>query len=171
MGKISTKENKNAYQLVREELGLSREKASELLEGISPERIERIENEKSAPHPDEVKIMAEKYNKPELRNYYCANQCPLGEDHVPEVKVKDLSRLVLEVLSSLNTVQKNKDTLIDIAADGEISSDEIKDFVHIKKELENISMTVDAMQLWAEKMVATGAIDKELYEKYMEEYE
>lgn len=90
---------------------------------------------------------------------------------MPEVKVKDLSRLVLEVLSSLNTVQKNKDTLIDIAADGQISSDEIKDFVHIKKELENISMTVDALQLWAEKMVSTGAIDKELYEKYMEEYE
>lgn len=169
MGKISTKENKTAYQLVREELGLSREKASELLEGISPERIERIENEKSAPHPDEVKIMAEKYNEPELRNYYCANQCPLGEDHVPEVKIKDLSRIVLEMLSSLNTVQKNKDKLIDIAADGEISSDEVKDFVQIEKELERISMTVDALQLWAEKMVATGVIDKKLYDKHLEE--
>lgn len=171
MGKISTKENKTAYQLIREELGLSREKASELLEGIPPERIERIENEKSAPHPDEVKIMAEKYNKPELRNYYCANQCPLGEDHVPEVKVKDLSRIVLEMLSSLNTVQRNKDKLIDIAADGEISDDEIKDFVQIEKELERISMTVDALQLWAEKMVTTGSINKKLYEKYLEEDE
>lgn len=32
MGRASTKENKNKYQLVREELGSSREKASELLE-------------------------------------------------------------------------------------------------------------------------------------------
>ena len=46
MAKVSTKENKTIYQIVREELGLSREKASELLGGISPERIERIENEK-----------------------------------------------------------------------------------------------------------------------------
>ena len=53
MGRISTKENKNQFQLCREEMGLSREKASELLGWISPERIEKIENEKSLPHPDE----------------------------------------------------------------------------------------------------------------------
>ena len=54
MGRASTKENKNRYQLMREELGLSREKASELLETISPERIEKIESEKTLPYPDEV---------------------------------------------------------------------------------------------------------------------
>ena len=47
MGRTSTKENKNSYQLAREELGLTREKASELLETIAPERIEKIENEKA----------------------------------------------------------------------------------------------------------------------------
>lgn len=31
MGRTSTKENKDKYQLAREELGLTREKASELL--------------------------------------------------------------------------------------------------------------------------------------------
>ena len=34
MGRVSTKENKNIYQLKREELGLSREKASELFESL-----------------------------------------------------------------------------------------------------------------------------------------
>ena len=38
MGRASTKENKNRYQLVREELGLSRERASELLETIQTNR-------------------------------------------------------------------------------------------------------------------------------------
>ena len=51
MGRISMKENKNIYHICREELGLSREKASELLEVIPPERIEKIENEKSLPRP------------------------------------------------------------------------------------------------------------------------
>ena len=41
MGRTSTKENKNSYQLAREEMGLTREKASELLETIAPERIGR----------------------------------------------------------------------------------------------------------------------------------
>ena len=57
MGRSSTRENKTRYQLAREELGLSREKASELLETIAPERIEKIESERSLPRPDEVLIM------------------------------------------------------------------------------------------------------------------
>ena len=39
MARVSTKENKNIYQLTREGLKLSREAASELLESIPPETI------------------------------------------------------------------------------------------------------------------------------------
>ena len=63
MARISTKKDKNIYQQTRENLDLSREGASELLEWISPERIERIENEKSTPNPDEVLQMADKYQR------------------------------------------------------------------------------------------------------------
>ena len=169
MGRISVKENKNVYQVIREELGLSRAQASELLESITPERIERIENEKSLPQHDEVKIMAEKYKEPDLRNYYCANQCPLGIDYVPEVKIKDLAHIVFEMLSSLNSMDKKKERLIEIAADGTISEDEMKDFVFIEKELEHIAMTVDTLQLWIEKMRANGSIDQTLYDAYKNE--
>ena len=169
MGRISVKENKNVYQVIREELGLSRAQASELLESITPERIERIENEKSLPQSDEVKIMAGKYKEPDLRNYYCANQCSLGIDYVPEVKIKDLAHIVLEMLSSLNSMDKKKERLIEIAADGTISEDEMKDFVFIEKELEHIAMTVDTLQLWIEKMRANGSIDQTLYDAYKNE--
>lgn len=47
MARVSTRENKNIYQLTRENLKLTRETASELLESIPPERIEKIENERS----------------------------------------------------------------------------------------------------------------------------
>ena len=100
MARISTKENKSIYQLRREELGLSREKASELLEGIPPERIERIESGKFTAHPDEVILMADKYNAPQLCNHYCANECEIGKQYVPEIKIKDLSQIVLEMLAS-----------------------------------------------------------------------
>ena len=53
MARVSTKENKSIYQRIREEKGLSREKASELLEYITPERLERIENSKFDAKPDE----------------------------------------------------------------------------------------------------------------------
>ena len=166
MGRVSTKENKTIYQNLREELDLSREKASELLEGITPERLERIENEKTVPHPEEVLLMSDKYKAPDLCNYYCANECPIGEQYVPEVKMKDLSRIVLEMLSSLNSMNKQKERLIDIAADGKIDNDQIKDFIYIQDELERISITVEALQLWAEKMMDDGLIDIELYNNY-----
>ena len=164
--RVSTKENKNIYQLTRESLKLTRESASELLETISPERIEKIENERSLPYPDEVLAMAEKYRQPSLCNYYCANQCPIGQEYVPEIKVKDLSQIVLEMLASLNSVSKQKDRLIEITADGKISGDELEDFIFIQEELERISITVETLQLWSERMMATGVIDEEQYNAY-----
>ena len=166
MGRVSVKENKNIYQTRREELGLSREKASELLGSMPPERIEKIENEKSLPHPDEILTMAEAYKMPKLCNYYCANECPIGQQYVPEIKVKDLSQIVLEMLASLNSMNRKKERLIEITADGLIDDEEIKDFVHIQEELEKISITVETLQLWSEQMLADNVIDMELYNKY-----
>lgn len=168
MGRSSTRENKTRYQLAREELGLSREKASELLETIVPERIEKIESERSLPRPDEVLIMAEKYKTPSLCNYFCARQCPIGQQYVPEIRNSELSDIVLKMLASLNAMDRKKERLIEIAADGTISKDEIDDFVRIQKELERISVTVETLQLWVEKMLANGRIDTEAYNKESE---
>ena len=164
MGKRSTKENKNIYQICRENLGLTREAASELLEGISADRIEKIESERSYPHPDEVIIMADKYKAPELCNKYCALECPIGKEYVPEVAMKELSQITLEMLASLNKVEKNKDRLIEIVADGSIEEDEYADFAAIQDELEHISVAVESLQLWVQKMIADGKIDKEKLE-------
>lgn len=166
MGRISKKENKNIYQVRREELGLSREKASELLGALPPERIEKIESEKSLPHPDEVLMMAEGYKMPNLCNYYCANECPIGRQYVPEIKIKDLSQIVLEMLASLNAMQRKQERLIEITADGLIEEDEIKDFVQIQEELEKISITVETLQLWSEQMLANNVIDMDAYNRY-----
>lgn len=153
MARASVKENKTIYQLKREELGLSREKAAELLQYITPERIERIESGKSNVHPDEVMLMAEKYQSPHLCNYYCANECEIGRHYVPEIKTKELSQIVLEMLASLNSMQRKQERLIEITSDGVIEEAEFQDFLTIQKELEKISITVETLQLWAEKNI------------------
>ncbi|WP_028510099.1 helix-turn-helix transcriptional regulator [Ruminococcus sp. NK3A76] len=84
MGRTSKKEHKNIYHFRREELGLSREKASEILESIPPERIEKIENEKSLPHPEEILTIYywsyNKTSKTEIVVYKCtpADQTTFG---------------------------------------------------------------------------------------------
>ena len=62
-------------------------------------------------------------------------------------------------------MNRKKDRLIEITADGKIANDEIEDFINIQKELERISVMVETLQLWVEKMLATGAIDNESYHK------
>ena len=151
MARASTKDNKNIYFRQREQCGLTREEASEVLGGLTADRIEKIENERSLAHPDEVLMMAEGYKAPHLCNYYCANECPIGQQYVPEIQVKDLSRITLETLSTLNSLNQLKDRFVDISVDDKITEDELDDFMLIREKLENISLTADTLRYWMEQ--------------------
>lgn len=104
MGRKSTRENKTIYQQLREEDNLPREKASELLAFISEDRLERIENEKVQPAPEDVIRMSQVYNAPELCNYYCSHECPIGMKYVPSIEMTELPAIILETVASLNAV-------------------------------------------------------------------
>jgi len=159
MGKRSVKENKNIYFVSRENAGLTREAASDKMEFISPDRIERIENEKSRPQPDEVLAMAKCYKVPNLCNYYCSHECEIGQNYVPAIQVKNLSQIVLEMVASLNSLDQQKARLIEITVDGEITEDEYGDFAKISTQLDKISMAVESMKMWVDKTASEGGID------------
>ena len=143
--------DKNIYRESREAAGFTREAASERLVFISEDRLERIENEKSAPHPDEILAMAEQYRNPKLCNYYCSKECPIGIGKVPEISVKDFSQITLEMLSTINALSAQKDLLIDIAADGNISKEEIDSFNSIKENLDKMALSIESLRLWMEQ--------------------
>lgn len=167
MGKSSTKENKTIYHTAREKLNLSREKASELT-GIESSKIERIENEKiSKIDPYDVVAMADAYKEPMICNYYCTNECPIGMKYVPEVKIQNLKEITIEMLASLEALDEQKTRFLQIARDGKVDDSELEDFVFIQKELEQISMAVEALQIWSERMIAEGKIDVSKYRKLM----
>jgi hypothetical protein len=69
------------------------------------------------------------------------------------------------MLATLNTLTREKDRLIEITVDGEITEDEIPDFIAIQKELEKMSMTIDSLNLWVSQTIASGKIDKDLIRK------
>ena len=166
MGRKSTKANKNIYQVLREELGWTREEAEKRLEYISADRIAKIESGKAQVQQDEVRRLSEVYGQPALCNYYCTKECDIGKKYVPEVRMdSDLSQIILEILNSFNTLSKSKERLIEISVDGNIDDSEIPDFIAIQKELDNISVTVNALKLWAEKKLSEGKINREIYDK------
>ena len=100
---------------------------------------------------------------PHLCNFFCAHECAIGKQYVPEIKAKELSQIILEMLASLNSVQKKQERLIEITADGKIEKDEMGDFIKIQEELERISITVETLQLWIEQKLAAGHIDIKSY--------
>lgn len=162
MGRKSTKENKNIYQTSREDMNYSREAAAEKLGFISSDRIEKIENERTLPHPEEVLAMAGCYKNPALCNYFCSHECPIGIEYVPEIKAKELSQITLEMLATLNKLAREKDRLIEITVDGELSEDELPDFLKIKDELEKMALVIDSLNLWLDHTIVAGKIDKDL---------
>ena len=160
------KEIRKKHNLTRDEVC---DKASCVSIPIQPERLERIENGKFPITPQEVMLLAEIYKEPTLCNHYCSRECPIGAKYVPEIKIKDLTQIVLEMLSSLNSMKKRQERLIEITADGIIEDDEIRDFVSIQKELEHISVTVETLQLWVEQMLADKKINTEKYNQLINE--
>lgn len=158
-------EYRNIYLKMRKQRNLTREKADEVLVGITAEKLERIENEKAIPTPDDINIMADCYKEPQLRNYYCANVCPVGiAMGVKNLEDKPISQITLELLSLINTINKDKEKLVDIMVDGEIADDEIESFINIQNELEELSQTVESLKLWAQRKVIYGEINQEKYE-------
>lgn len=158
MGRKSTRENKNIYQQSREKLGLTREAASDLLGYISADRIEKIESAKSTPYPEEIISMADCYKNPMLCNYFCTHECKIGQVYVPEVELKDISQITLEMLATLNTLNREKERLIEITLDGNITQDEFDDFQKIQDQLDKMSLTIESLKLWVNHMIANGRI-------------
>ena len=158
MSRMPGTKNKNIYMLCREAARLSRKAAAEQLEYISADRLYRIEKG-MLPSPEEVLKMAKCYHDPTLCNYYCANECQIGQEYVPEVRTKDLSQITLEMLARLNSLEREKDRLIEICADGVISEDEIPDFYVIQDSLEKMSLSISALRLWVDQRVAEGKLE------------
>ena len=160
MGRRSTKENKTIWQTTREDLGLTREKAGDLIPGFSPERIEKIENERTQIQPEDALLLAKYYKSPSLLNYYCCHECPIGQEHVFRTESKELAQIAVETLNAVNKLNRSKDRLLEIAEDGRVRADEYEDFIEIKKTLDRIAQSVSNLQLWMDEQIAADKFAK-----------
>lgn len=160
---------KNIYVEARKQSNLTQAKASEAMQTISEDRLARLETGKITMTPNDVLEMANAYKRPDLCNYYCTHECPIGKNTLSEIKPQQLSNIILKMVASLNTVETEKNALIEITSDGQISENELKDFARIQMELNEISSTVEALKLWVKEMNANGSIDEKEYEKVLQE--
>lgn len=133
----------------------SREGASEEL-GIDRTRLARIELGSLNPYPEEVLMMADYYDAPELANFYCSKMCPLGKRTVPAAEAQNIDRLTIRIISALGEAGDIKEAILEIAADGVISADENERIGKICKALEQIEITAQEMKIFVRKNLKGG---------------
>lgn len=155
MSNITTETSSNIFFQARcaasahnEQLS-SREGAADIM-SINRGRLYRIEKGLINPYPEEVHLMADLYNAPELRNYYCTEMCPLG-CQMPKADVADLDRIAVRALAVFRKMGETKELLLDITEDGVITEDEKPDMQKVLNYLGEMEAVTQSLRIWVKK--------------------
>lgn len=111
---------------------------------------------------DKAVLMADLYHKPELRNYYCLHECPIGRTLAISDEAPGLERVTVKLLKNLRVedLEGVKDRLVDIAEDGKITDDEKPALEEILTYLDRLSKTVSELRIIGEKALGNGWRDE-----------
>lgn len=108
MGRDATKATGNPWYEARKRAAefddrlYSREGAAERL-GMSVSSVADAELGLTKCMPvDKAVLMADMYKAPELLNYYCLNECPIGCRHPISDEVLDVDRITVKILKNLS---------------------------------------------------------------------
>ena len=116
---------------------------------IERTRLLKIENNETIPHPEEVSQMMEVYDAPQLGNYYCTQQCPIGKGGSLLI-YDNLSHISVALMTALHSLKKVEDGVYRILEDGVVSESEQPEFRKILETLEKIAFSADSLKLWAQ---------------------
>jgi hypothetical protein len=156
MSRIATKAANNEFYKARmnaascNERLASREGASEET-GIDRTRLARIELGSINAYPEEVLIMADVYNAPELCNSYCSRDCPIGRQIAVPCELLEFDRMMLKAAASLQDAENIYKNIISIAADGKITPDEQPKMESVIEYMKCVGAAAEEMQLWIRK--------------------
>ena len=165
MGRDATKAGENICFRCRKEAAIytdklsSREGAAEML-GVSVSSLASYELGITKVIPvDKIVLMAELYNAPELKTWYCTSECPIGRGlPMPTGEVSTVELTTMALLKQLRTddVERVKETLIEITADGKITDDERPDLASILEYLDGLIKAAGALRLIGQKILNGG---------------
>lgn len=155
MANITAKTSSNVFYKARWEAAKhneqlsSREGAADIM-SIDRGRLYRIESSIINPYPEEIRLMADLYNAPELENHYCTSMCPLGAN-IPKVSIETLDRISLRALDAFRKVKDAKELLVDIVADGVIDDSEKPGLDKILSTLDELEQVAQSLKIWVKK--------------------
>lgn len=164
MGRDATKAIGNPWYEARkvaakyDERLYSREGAAEML-GMSVSAVADAElgTTKCMPVDKEV-LMADLYKSPQLLNYYCLNECPIGCRHSISDRAENIDRVTVKLLKNLKVgeLEEMRGKLLDIAEDGIISADEKSEMTEVLKYLDELAKVISELKITSEIALRGG---------------
>lgn len=133
----------------RNKTGLSREAAAERLD-LGNKTLYSYEYSQTIVPPETALRMQDVYRDPTFTARYCSDYCPIGQVYAHAVsKDANLCGAVLGLLKEQNDFAKVRDSLIEIAADGVITPEEMPEFKGIVEELLDMERRLEEIKMVA----------------------
>lgn len=154
MGRKATIASGNVWYEARMEAAKTNEKLRSRFgaadeAGMSEDAIKNTELgiEKQMP-VDKAVILADLYGAPQLLNYYCLHECPIGKNSPVSDEVLSISQAVVKLLKWMkpSLVQQMMDRLLDIAQDDRVTGDEMDDLREIVDYLDGVSVAISQLK-------------------------
>lgn len=102
---------------------------------------------------DEVVMMAELYNAPELKNHFCKFECPIGKNKPTATEEVSLAEATVHILQNIDMscIEALTRNLLRIAGDNVITDAERAELEKILEAIDSISKAGSELHLIAEK--------------------
>ncbi len=130
---------------------LTRAGAVEYLPGVTEDSLKKYELDITRPPNVVVALMADAYNEPALRAWYCAQECPLGKDcrEIPQMPPERALIRLQNAKTGINTVASSLSGILD---DGFVDKDEAEQLPQLRDELLEVRRRMDEALAVLEKL-------------------
>ncbi|MCD7811936.1 MAG: transcriptional regulator [Ruminococcus sp.] len=137
---------------------LTRTGAAEYLPGVTEDSLKKYELDITRPPNTVVALMADAYNEPELRTWYCAKECPLGKDcrEIPEMPAE---RALIRLQNSVCEMGKIIKQLSMLMEDGVIDESEQQLIPELRGSLLEFRRRADEILAVLERAARLGKFD------------
>ena len=168
MGRDAMKSSENPCFRCRKEAAkyneklYSREGAAEML-GVSVSSLADYELGVTKVIPvDKLVLMADLYNAPELKVWYCSSECPIGRDYpLPDSEPSSVESVALRLVKELRdkNVERIRDTIIDVLSDGKIDDKEAPELEDILSYVDSLIQAACELKMIGSKLLGRGKND------------
>lgn len=128
---------RNIYKTARKVAGLTQERWAEAV-GVSVDSIRGYENGTVIPADETVRAMSEISGLSPLAYWHLCHKSTLAADTLPEVEQLPLPHAVIQLLCAIMDFEETHPNLIKLAADGQITAEELPQWSEIQRRLNAI---------------------------------